>query len=176
MAKEPLILLCYDGSDGAREAIRHAGALLRGQRALVLTVWQPLAGLDSLTWAVESAGTADSFGLDRAAAEAAGRTAREGERLAGEAGFESESIAVEAAGPIWRTITETADAHDAGVIVLGSRGLTGLRSLLIGSVSNAVMHHTQRPTLLVHRDCNHDAPETAAAESGHDVLSSAGGS
>jgi nucleotide-binding universal stress UspA family protein len=85
--------------------------------------------------------------------------AREGERLADEAGFESESLAVEAAGPIWRTITATADAQDAGVIVLGSRGLTGLRSLLIGSVSNAVMHHTQRPTLLVHRDSDRDDQE-----------------
>jgi nucleotide-binding universal stress UspA family protein len=141
---------------------------------LVLTVWQRLAGLDSLTWAVESAGAADSFGLDRAAAEAAGRTAREGERLADGAGFEAESRAVEAAGAIWRTITATADANDAGVIVLGSRGLTGLRSLLIGSVSNAVMHHTQRPTLLVHQDSKRDDKEEG--ESGRDAFASAGGS
>jgi hypothetical protein len=36
-------------------------------------------------------------------------------------------------------------------IVMGSRGLTGVRSMLLGSVSNAVVHHTERPTLVIHR-------------------------
>jgi nucleotide-binding universal stress UspA family protein len=35
--------------------------------------------------------------------------------------------------------------------VMGSRGLTGVRSMLLGSVSNAVVHHTERPTLVIHR-------------------------
>jgi nucleotide-binding universal stress UspA family protein len=34
---------------------------------------------------------------------------------------------------------------------MGSRGLTGLRSLLLGSVSSAVVHHTARPTLVIPR-------------------------
>ena len=57
-------------------------------------------------------------------------------------------LAVEADGPVWLTIVEIADRHDAATIVMGSRGLTGLRSTLLGSVSNAVVHHTDRPTLI----------------------------
>jgi nucleotide-binding universal stress UspA family protein len=49
---------------------------------------------------------------------------------------------------LWLTILEIADRHDAATIVMGSRGLAGLRSTLLGSVSNAVVHHTDRPTLI----------------------------
>src|SRR4051794_27620580 len=35
------LLLCYDGSEDARHAIEHAGHVLGGRDALVVTVWQP---------------------------------------------------------------------------------------------------------------------------------------
>jgi hypothetical protein len=37
-----VILVCYDGSADAKEAITRGGPLLRGQRATVLTVWNPM--------------------------------------------------------------------------------------------------------------------------------------
>ena len=80
-----------------------------------------------------------------------GRVADEGVRIAREAGFEAEPLAIKATGPVWKTIVETADRHDAAAIVIGSRGLTGVRSMLLGSVSSAVVHHADRPTLVVHR-------------------------
>jgi nucleotide-binding universal stress UspA family protein len=58
-------------------------------------------------------------------------------------------VAIEAAGPVWKTIVEIADRDDAATIVMGSRGLTGLRAMLLGSVSSAVVHHADRPTLIV---------------------------
>jgi nucleotide-binding universal stress UspA family protein len=60
-------------------------------------------------------------------------------------------ITVEATGPVWKTIVEIADQYDAATIVMGSRGLTGMRSMLLGSVSSAEVHHADRPTLVVHR-------------------------
>jgi hypothetical protein len=36
------VLLCYDGSDGARWAIEHAGRVLGGAEGVVLTVWESL--------------------------------------------------------------------------------------------------------------------------------------
>ena len=88
---------------------------------------------------------------DRASAEAAGRVAEEGARLALEVGMKAEPVAVVASGPVSTTIVEIADRHDAEVIVMGSRGLTGLRSVLLGSVSSAVAHHADRPTLIIRR-------------------------
>jgi nucleotide-binding universal stress UspA family protein len=93
--------------------------------------------------------------LDRAAAEDGGNVARAGVRIAQKAGLDAEPVAIEATGPVWKTIVETADTHDAAMIVMGSRGLTGVRSMLLGSVSTAVVHHADRPTLVMHRR-NHD--------------------
>ena len=35
------------------------------------------------------------------------------------------------------------------MIVLGSRGLTGMRSLVLGSVSHGVANHSRRPVLII---------------------------
>src|SRR5664279_2249209 len=37
------ILVCYDGSDGARRAIETAGSLFGGRKAIVLNVWSPIS-------------------------------------------------------------------------------------------------------------------------------------
>jgi nucleotide-binding universal stress UspA family protein len=143
------VILCYDGSDDARNAIQRAGGLFAGRRALVVTVWLPTAAPGALGFAGETAGMVDLFELDRAASEAGGRVADEGVRIAQEAGLLAEPVAVQAAGPVWKTIIQIADRNDAATIVMGSRGLTGLRAVLLGSVSSAVVHHAARPTLVV---------------------------
>ena len=125
------------------------------RHALVVTVWQPIGGLGSVglggvAWSGGAASMVNFVELDRVAAEEGGRVADEGVRIAQETGLEAEPVAVKATGPVWNTILEIADHHDAATIVMGSRGLTGVRSMLLGSVSSAVVHHTDRPTLVVH--------------------------
>jgi nucleotide-binding universal stress UspA family protein len=155
------LLLCYDESEDAKYAIESAGALLASRHALVVTVWQPLAGMGGIAW--EAPPNLVNFAeLDRAAAEDGGRVASDGVRVAHEAGLEAEPIAVKTTGSVWRTILETADCHDAAAIVMGSRGLSGIRSMLLGSVSSAVVHHADRPTLVVHRPSD----ETTARQIG----------
>ena len=153
-ADGPLIL-CHDGSMDARNAIRRAGSLFAGRRALVVTVWEPPTLPGSLGFAGETAGMYDLVALNRAAAEDGGRLADEGVRIAQEAGLLAEPVPVQAAGPVWKTIVEIADRHDAATIVMGSRGLTGLRAMLLGSVSTAVVHHADRPTLIVREPVAH---------------------
>jgi nucleotide-binding universal stress UspA family protein len=143
------LLLCSHGSEDARRAIERAGALLAGRRALVVTVWQPIADLDSFAWTGPTASQVDIVELNCAAAEEGGRVADEGVRVALEAGLRAEPFAAEATGPVWKTIVELADRHDAAAIVMGSRGLTGVRSMLLGSVSSTVVHHADRPTLVI---------------------------
>jgi nucleotide-binding universal stress UspA family protein len=142
------VLLCYDGSEAATRAIERAGALFAGRDALVVTVWQPTS-LGSIAWSGVTASMVDFFRSDRTAVETGGRVADEGVGIATEAGLLAAPIAVEAAGPVWTTILEIADRYDAATIVMGSRGLTGVRSMLLGSVSNAVVHHTDRPTMII---------------------------
>ena len=143
------LLLCYDQSEDAKHAIESAGTLLASRHALVLTVWHPLTGMGGIAWTEAPPGVVNIVELDRAAAEDGGRVASDGVRVAHEAGLEAEPIAVKTNGSVWRTILEAADRHDASVIVMGSRGLSGIRSMLLGSVSNAVVHHADRPTFVV---------------------------
>jgi nucleotide-binding universal stress UspA family protein len=143
------LLLCYDGSEDAKHAIEHAGRVLGGRDALVVTVWQPTPALGSSASAGATDGMSDFVEGDRAAADLGERVARDGVRIAQQAGLHAKPVAVEATGPVWKTIVEIADRHDAATIVMGSRGLTGLRPLLLGSVSSAIVHHADRPTLVI---------------------------
>lgn len=160
-AETPL-LLCYDGSGPAKHAIERAADLLRTRNAVVLTVWQTTVGLGSFAWAGATENMLDYVEFDRAAAELGGRIVSEGVRVAQDAGLQAEPLAVKAAGPVWTTILEIAERHDASMIVIGSRGLTGLRSILLGSVSTAVVHHADRPTLVIHCRSDEDAALDAA--------------
>ena len=147
---EDTVLLCYDQSENAGHAIESAGRLLAPRHALVATIWQPIADRAGIPLFGEAASMVDFAQLDRTAAEKGDRVARDGVRIARHAGFDAEPLAVKAAGPVWKTILEIADSHDAAAIVMGSRGLTGIRSMLLGSVSSHVVHHAERPTLVVH--------------------------
>lgn len=54
------------------------------------------------------------------------------------------------AGDPGRVICEIADAWGADLIMVGNRGRSGLSELLLGSVSNYVMHHAPCSVLVVH--------------------------
>jgi nucleotide-binding universal stress UspA family protein len=145
------LLLCYDGSDDAAHAIARAGALFPGRQALVVTIWQPPGHRAGLARSGVSSSMDRSVEADRSVAEHASRVANAGVRIANEAGLDAEPAAVEATGAVWTTILEIADRHDAATIVMGSRGLRRRRSMQLGSVSSAVVHHAARPALVIPR-------------------------
>ncbi len=156
------VLICYDGSEDAKDAIRSAGALLGERHALVLTVWEPVAAPGGYAWLGTSTTTLNLAELDRAGAEHARRIADEGVRLTEEQGLHAEPIVAQATGAVWKTILDVAESEYTAVIVMGCRGLTGVRSLLLGSVSSAVVHHASTPTLVVHHP-REDAVDTEFA-------------
>jgi len=55
-----------------------------------------------------------------------------------------------AAGDYADEILEVAEAEDAGMIVLGRRGLGRLREFLLGSVTQKILHATDRTVVAVH--------------------------
>ncbi len=68
-----MILICYDGSDDARSAIERAGELLRGQPAIVLTIWVPFTQVLTHTMSGfgMTAGFPDTDEIDEASRKAA---------------------------------------------------------------------------------------------------------
>jgi nucleotide-binding universal stress UspA family protein len=54
-------------------------------------------------------------------------------------------------GNIVETILDTARRQHSDLIILGSRGLTGWKRLMLGSISNAVAAKSSLPVLIVKR-------------------------
>jgi nucleotide-binding universal stress UspA family protein len=160
------VLLCYDGSESARQAIERAGRVLGGGNAVVLTVWESLGSAilrhtpsetTELGRAAKEIGEDVVAELDASTRERAQTTASEGAELAAAAGFEARPLASRAlpraaerdTATVWRAVLATADDVDAEVIVLGGGGRSGLTSVLLGSVSHGVVHHSARPVLII---------------------------
>ncbi|MGI8930350.1 MAG: universal stress protein [Candidatus Limnocylindria bacterium] len=49
-------------------------------------------------------------------------------------------------------ILEVAGEHDADLIVVGARGNTGLRRVMLGSVAGKLAHHASTSLLIVQED------------------------
>ncbi|MFC9973661.1 universal stress protein [Spirillospora sp. NPDC127200] len=149
------ILIAFDGSDDARTAIEYAARRLKPEPAVVLTVWEPL--LTQVAWAPLAGvgampAAVDQQGEQWAEEDQAERIAEEGVRIAREAGLpEATARAERCSGAIWPAVVEVADEVDASLIVTGSRGLSKAKSVLLGSVSDRVLHHARRPVLIVPR-------------------------
>jgi len=139
------ILICYDGSPGAVRAIEAAATLLGPRRAVVLDVAPPITAAESLATISPVVPGAAFEELNTAGAD---EVAARGAELARSSGFDAEARGALGA-PTWEAVVDVADELDAGVIVIGSRGLTGLREALDGSLSRDVAEHAGRPVLIV---------------------------
>lgn len=146
-----MILICYDGSDDAKAAIQRTAELLNGQAATVLTVWEPfsiVATRGPMGFGLVP-NMPDFAEIDQMSAANALERAEEGAKLAREAGFEAEPRTCSQHTGTSDAILAEAEALDASAIVIGSRGLTGLKSLLLGSVSHGVIQQAARPVIVV---------------------------
>lgn len=143
---ETRILLCYDGSPEAAHAIEEAGRLIGRGRATVLYAWQNATEAVARFGVTPAYLPADELERER---EGAREVAREGARLAREAGFDADAQIVESVAASWAAILFAAEQLDVDLLVLGARGLAGVRSLLLGSVSHHVVNLTRRNTLVV---------------------------
>jgi nucleotide-binding universal stress UspA family protein len=146
MAVSGPVIFAYDGSGLAQLAIEQAGQRLApGQDALVLCVWQPadvaFVPVDERHFDAQNATEVQ---------KAAQETAAEGAALAEKAGFQSQSLAVEAV-PTWKGIVETAEERKASLIVLGPHRRSGLVGHLLGSVTGAVLKNSSISVLVVHQ-------------------------
>jgi nucleotide-binding universal stress UspA family protein len=91
----------------------------------------------------------DIGAIDAASEENARTRANEGVERARSAGLDPQPRVRVASGTIAEAILAEARAVQARAIVLGTRGLRGVKSLLLGSVSHAVVQHADRPVVVV---------------------------
>ena len=151
-----MILIAYDGSADADAAIDHAGKILRDQQATILTVWERVVDALARSGSVFALGDVDYESLDRESEDQARQRAQKGAERAEQAGLKAKVEVRPRDDSIASTLLAAADELEAEAILMGTRGLTGLKSLFLGSVSHAVLQHADRAVIVV------PSPEVAA--------------
>jgi nucleotide-binding universal stress UspA family protein len=160
----PPTLLCYDGSPSSKHAVAVLSETLATDKVVILNCWD--RPLDALADSYSEPGTPVAHSSEELEA---GETARataiadDGVKLARSLGLNATTSVQRAESDEWRVILDTADAIDAGLIVLGTRGRTAVQEGLLGtSVSSDVLHHSSRPVLVV------PAPAETGSPPSHD--------
>jgi nucleotide-binding universal stress UspA family protein len=140
------IVVGTDGSDTATQAVRQAVELARaiGAKLELVSAYEPVPAQrlreeqreapEDLQWAINPREDVD------ATLEAAAAIAREAD------------VAVEVyarEGDPADAILDVAEEHDADLIVVGNKGMTGAKRFLLGSVPNKVSHHAPCSVLIV---------------------------
>lgn len=162
-----MILVTYDGSADAQAAIDRAAELMPGTEATVLTIWEPFIGMLTRTGSLSAGiGMASDYGdsekIDADVRAAALATATDGAQRATAAGLVAQPRVQTRHADVADTVLTEAAAIDADVIVMGTRGRSGVKSFLLGSVSHAVVQHADRAVLVV--------PSSELAERRHEHL------
>lgn len=140
-----LVVVATDGSSAADAALEEAIALARegGHRLAVVTVWQALQGDYGLAFP-SAAVLSDVLDAERKHAETTLSTAA---ARVGDAGLEVETHLL-TGGPA-EVVTAFAKEHEARMIAVGTHGYGAVMSLLMGSVSSAIIQHAPCPVLVV---------------------------
>ena len=148
MVTDGPLLICFDGSESASNAITEAGRLFPGDHVVIAYVH----GLPDV-YVADNTTPPISYEVVRGSEEAAEAYATEtverGKALAQKAGLEADGVALTTPGSVWRRILEAADDVHARAIVAGSRGRGEVKSLVLGSTSQALAHHSRLPLVIV---------------------------
>jgi nucleotide-binding universal stress UspA family protein len=143
------ILIAYDGSACSDVAVDRVGAEFPGRKVIILVVSEDLERVPFIGTAGVPIEPETMELLTESAQKGATDTATKGAERARGLGLDPQ-VAIADGGPVWSKIVDAADEHDAALIAIGSRGLSGIKHALLGSVSGAVAQHSKRSVLIAH--------------------------
>ncbi|MEM1519741.1 MAG: universal stress protein [Pyrobaculum sp.] len=123
------ILIAYDGSDHAKKAIQHAVALAKA--------------FDSALYVITIATDPSQVSIERAR-----RIVDEAARQISNMGVSVAETEVRSGSPPTE-ILNYAEEREVDLIVMGSRGLSAIQRLVLGSVSQTVVSRARVPVLVV---------------------------
>ena len=136
------VVVGVDGSDGSVQALRFAleEARIRGAALKAVNAWHIPPAVYGAGWAPASVDLDEYRKLAEAALQKS-----------------LEDVGVAASGVTVTPVLEEgqpadvlcAEAENADLLVVGSRGLGGFRGLLLGSVSQQCAHHAPCPVVVV---------------------------
>jgi nucleotide-binding universal stress UspA family protein len=155
-ASDGPVLIAFDGSAAARRGVTASAKLLAPRWVTVVTVWEagpafvPSVTPSDMGPMPPEVDPEAELQLERSRHWHAEDVAREGAQLAQSLGLDAAALAVADAGGVAETILDLAREQHAAAIVIGSRGLSGLRARLEGSTSKAVSKRASCPVLVVH--------------------------
>lgn len=140
---EPGVLVPYDGSDPAHEALLYAFELFPKGEFVVL------AAVDGANAAYrpDAPGAVTDTGLEEELLEIGEERLQAAQAAADDAGRTIETVVK--IGPPAGVIVEFSESEDIDHIVMGSRGRTGLTRVLLGSVAETVCRRSGVPVTVV---------------------------
>ncbi len=132
------ILVAVAGGDDVAPAVRAAAAVAGSRKCAALAVHVAQAVISPPGFGYFEPETEIQNTVDRAVLELR------------DAGLETEGL-VAPAGPVASTLAQVAQDWNADLIVTGSSRMGDAASLLLGSVSHALLHATEVPVLIAER-------------------------
>jgi nucleotide-binding universal stress UspA family protein len=144
-----VIVVGTDGSEPAGVAVHQATALaaLTGGTLHVVCSYRPVSQGGATLAASGGVATPDVEQVNRTAALDAERVCQHAASEAARQGISVETHAVP--GEPADVLVGVANEVNAGLLVVGSRGMTGVRRFVLGSVPNKVSHHCPCSLLIV---------------------------
>lgn len=142
------ILIASDGSEHAMRAAKYAAELSKkfDAKLTLITVLDPPAVLPSNV--MEMWAAVDITPMMEAAEKMQDAVEKYTQDVLTQEGITDLNSVREVGHPV-DMIIAVAARQSVDLIVLGSRGLGGLQSFLLGSVSERVLHHAHCPVLIV---------------------------
>jgi nucleotide-binding universal stress UspA family protein len=143
------ILLAIDGSEESKKAEDYAVELAKAMNGSitainVVEISSAIASAGSDVFYPQALGDAMALDIMKENSESLLNEFKEKQKNKG-----IEITTISAMGHVWNEVIEESERGNYSLIVLGSKGLSGITRMLIGSVAENVARHSKCPVLIV---------------------------